>query len=277
MAMNAGFQQHGMAINAGFPQQGMAMNTGFSQQGMAMSAGFSQQGIGYQQQGMAPLGAAFPQQSMAMNAGFSQQMMAMGVNASQHSVPTPVGPSLGAAPDDVDALAERLNDAWDPKTRLMALDAKLRAYADRGGRTLALERMNKQGDPEMAILNKVIQDGQQQQNQQASEIATAKVLKDGMRDFIDYALDEVYSYTVADGKSKSIIGRFDWRGQGHHHDIPSLRRSMAENCVGDEALDRQIAASAALADSSILASTERQDEETRLPRGDAKDVRFSVI
>ncbi|CAK0796294.1 unnamed protein product, partial [Prorocentrum cordatum] len=95
------------------------------------------------------------------------------------------------------------------------------------------------GDAELAILNKAVQDGEEQLQIQSSEVPTVELIKSGARDFIDYALTEVDRIVKVDNAGS--VTSFDWKSQGHSQDVPALRRSQAEQWVSLEAqLDANI-------------------------------------
>lgn len=139
--------------------------------------------------------------------------------------------TIGVEPGDLDGLAERLKQKWDPDTAVSAL----KEAAERNGATRALEKQQKRpktGDAAIDILEKVFEDGAKELNMQPGEGATVKLLKSGMRDFIDYALDEVERVgRMHTGKDGSGVHGFSWRLAGHPNDNPCLRRSVKLNHV----------------------------------------------
>jgi len=152
--------------------------------------------------------------------------------------PIPTGPVLSAQAGDTDGLAKQLEKPWNREAPLAALDSKIQTYAMQQGMMLGMpgprQRTTTTGRAELDILHKVVEDGQQQLQLQEAELAAVKVLKNGTRDFIDYALDEVERVARVDATTGKIVG-FDWRAQGKLSlDVPAVRRSIVENGVSSE-------------------------------------------
>merc|ERR1740121_155829 len=141
---------------------------------------------------------------------------------------------IGARRDDLQALRAKLAEPWRPQDRVKALDNRVKDYEYKHGNLARrLQGGPVQGDAELAILNKAVQDGEEQLQIQSSEVPTVEVIKSGARDFIDYALTEVDRIVKVD--TKGSVTTFDWKSQGHAGDIPALRRSQAEQWVSHEA------------------------------------------
>mmetsp|Transcript_38536 Transcript_38536/g.99585 ORF Transcript_38536/g.99585 Transcript_38536/m.99585 type:complete len:242 (-) Transcript_38536:100-825(-) len=140
---------------------------------------------------------------------------------------------IGPEPGDLDALADRLRQRWNPEARVAAL----RESAMRnGGLDAAKKARPRTGDPAIDILEKVFEDGAKELNMQPGEVATVKLLRGGMRDFVDYALDEV---DRVGRMQKSVTGgAFAWRNAGNPDDNPCLRRSLQKNHVGSQQRQR---------------------------------------
>lgn len=136
---------------------------------------------------------------------------------------------LGAPAGDAVQLAGRLQRRWNPKESVSAFKLKLEDYTNRLG---PLELHSKSNDKELEILQRVVEEGEQALKLQESEVATVAVLKTGMREYIDYALDEVDRYTRVTklGASDS----FNWRAQGHPDNVPPLRCSQVVHMVSDD-------------------------------------------
>lgn len=136
---------------------------------------------------------------------------------------------LGAPAGDTAQLARRLHRRWNPRDTLSAFKLKVEDYTNRLG---PLDGGAKTSDMELEILQRVVEEGEQALKLHESEVATVEVLKTGMREFIDYALDEVDRFTRV--TKLGCDDTFHWRAQGHPDTIPPLRRSRAENNVSDD-------------------------------------------
>ncbi|CAE7413532.1 unnamed protein product [Symbiodinium necroappetens] len=77
---------------------------------------------------------------------------------------------------------------WNGTSIIEALKFKLKEYEARYG--VFDENKNRHGDKELAILQKVVEDGEVAESLQPSERATLHMLQHGLRDYIDFALDE---------------------------------------------------------------------------------------
>lgn len=141
---------------------------------------------------------------------------------------------IGARANDLQSLRAKLAEPWKPQDRVKALDNRVKDYEYKHGNLARrLQGGPVQGDAELAILNKAVQDGEEQLQIQSSEVPTVEVIKSGARDFIDYALTEVDRIVKVDNAGS--VTSFDWKSQGHAQDIPALRRSQAEQWVSLEA------------------------------------------
>jgi len=82
---------------------------------------------------------------------------------------------------------------------------------------------------ELAILDKMRKDEEVGALKLPVEAATDKVLRTGIREYVDYAADEVERFAHV-GKANLGV-EFDWSGCGDCHDVPTLRRSAVMNRV----------------------------------------------
>mmetsp|Transcript_49052 Transcript_49052/g.104421 ORF Transcript_49052/g.104421 Transcript_49052/m.104421 type:complete len:282 (+) Transcript_49052:433-1278(+) len=147
--------------------------------------------------------------------------------------------AVGVEPEDTEAMLDRLKTSFDPGVRADAL--KLCAQRNRGPLDLKSNKINA-GDSAVEIMTKVFQEGQQMQTLQRAEKSTLRVLKNGIRDYIDYSLDEVERYAQVDKNGQ--VTSFVWRQQGHAKDNPALRRSRAEHSVSPDVLEALLFAKA---------------------------------
>jgi len=150
----------------------------------------------------------------------------------------PVG-SVGADPEDTNDLLSRLQGPFDPEARVQAL----RTYAARNKGPQPQKNKFAPGsdqDAAVGIIQKVFNDGQSLQSLQKAEMETVRLLQGGMRDYIDYALDEVERYAKI-GKTGAVTS-FSWRSQANPGDVPSLRRSMGENGVSPQVIQALVLA-----------------------------------
>lgn len=197
----------------------------------------------------------------------------------------PVG-SVGADPEDTDDLLKRLHGHFDPDARV----SNLRTYATRNRGPVPVKKpvpVGSEQDAAVEIIGKVFEDGLNMQSVQAAERATVRLLRDGMRDYIDYALDEVDRYGSI--SKTGAVSSFSWRSQANSGDVPSLRRSMGENGVSPHVIEALVLAKPPLRSHSrtsmytatdksfgVLAASVSRRRAERLKRpGD--DQRFGVI
>lgn len=144
--------------------------------------------------------------------------------------------TVGADPEDVDDMIARLRKRFDPEAKAAAL----KTFALRNKGPLGAKKaVPLRGGEAVEIMTKVFDEGHQLQSLQKTELATLKVLKNGLRDYIDYSLDEVDRFVRAD-KNGQVSG-FTWRVQGNAGDIPVLRRSKGENGVQPEVIQALLA------------------------------------
>eukprot|EP00435_Cladocopium_sp_Y103_P055933 s2443_g18.t1 len=128
-------------------------------------------------------------------------------------------------------LVKRLSKKWNGAQIIESLKYKLKEYESRYG--VFDENKNRHGDKELAILQKVVEDGEVAESMQPSEQATVNILQHGLRDYIDFALDELGRHarvvrTVTDDEG------FTWSRQGDASYNPGLKCSTAENAVGND-------------------------------------------
>jgi len=138
---------------------------------------------------------------------------------------------FGAHIGDPEELVKRLQKKWNGTSIIEALKFKLKEYEARYG--VFDENKNRHGDKELAILQKVVEDGEVAESLQPSERATLHILQHGLRDYIDFALDELGRHarvvsTVTDEEE------FAWSRQGDPTYNPCLKCSIVENAVGDD-------------------------------------------
>lgn len=142
----------------------------------------------------------------------------------------------GVAPD------KRLRKPWkeSEEAAIKSLKKITKGYAARHGEA----RLN--ADPEakmnagqtkqqkrsaaMEALKKVAEEGKHEKDMSKEEISVNDILKDGLRDFIDDALDEAERYKRVD---RSVVKvDFKWEVVGNFNEFPALHRSRQENGPG---------------------------------------------
>jgi len=157
--------------------------------------------------------------------------------------------SVGCSPDEDGAedLKRRLQKPWDPEARIDAL--KSYALSNCGTQASVAEKQRQASeDPQaaVALIHEVMKEGEDAQGIQPAEMATVDHLKSGMRDFIDFALDEVDRFNRTTKTGAVAAGPkdngFNWRTQGTRLEVPSLRRSRAERSVKPDVLQALIEA-----------------------------------
>ncbi|CAJ1390247.1 unnamed protein product [Effrenium voratum] len=141
---------------------------------------------------------------------------------------------FGAHIENSEELVKRLQKRWNGHHVIESLKYKLREYEAQYG--VFDENKNRHGDTELAILQKVVEDGEVAESMQPSERATLHILQHGLRDYIDFALDELgrharVVHTVTDEEG------FVWSRQGDPSYNPGLKCSVVENAVGSD-MDR---------------------------------------
>lgn len=140
--------------------------------------------------------------------------------------------AVGPEPDNAEAMIHRLREPWDPEARLAALRSYALSHHGPSKRRNSMEQQESTQEAALAILQQVYEEGMQLQNITSVEMATMNQMKHGMREFLDYAIDEVDRFTHANKSSKSSAANsFSWRSQGDQFDVPALRRSITENAV----------------------------------------------
>jgi hypothetical protein len=137
---------------------------------------------------------------------------------------------------------QRLRKEWQESesAALAALQKSEKTYAIRHGDA----RLN--ADPEAKVgagntkgqvrskaleaLKKVAEEGKNSEEMPAEEVEVVNILKDGLRDYIDDALDEAERYKRVD---RSEVKRdFKWEVVGNFNEFPALHRSRLENGPG---------------------------------------------
>jgi hypothetical protein len=151
----------------------------------------------------------------------------------------------GVQSNNPEILIKRLNRGWHPQDRAKALLDRVDLYAKHYKTTVkklripvslhgAAQQSNiDESKRELQILEQVIAEGEEADKQGAFEALVAHQIRNGPRDFIDDALDEVGHVSAAPkaGKTKT----FNWRNAGHHLQLPGLMRSIHTNSVTDGA------------------------------------------
>eukprot|EP00913_Durusdinium_trenchii_P004435 g4114.t1 len=165
---------------------------------------------------------------------------------------------FGAHIDNPEELVKRLSKKWNGTQVIESLKYKLKDRQMQESREALVvetlyessplieeyesrygvfdENKNRHGDKELAILQKVVEDGEVAESMQPSEQATVNILQHGFRDYIDFALDELGRHarlvrTVTDDEG------FSWSRQGDASYNPGLKCSTVENAVGND-MDR---------------------------------------
>mmetsp|Transcript_2019 Transcript_2019/g.3772 ORF Transcript_2019/g.3772 Transcript_2019/m.3772 type:complete len:242 (+) Transcript_2019:36-761(+) len=142
--------------------------------------------------------------------------------------PPPVGAHIGNPAE----LTTRLAKKWNGPQVVDSLKYKIKEYEQRYG-VLDGNTFEKSGDKELAILQKVVEDGEGIMQMQPSEKATLDLIQNGFRDYVDFALDELGRHARIISVVDSGTQGFEWRKQGNASDNPCLRRSMVLNTVAD--------------------------------------------
>lgn len=140
-------------------------------------------------------------------------------------------------------LHTRIASHWDKDSILGALDTKIESYAfrhghgnvEQGRKRLVADRTGKgEGgairQKELAILDKMRKDEQAGALRLPVEFAADNALRTGLREYVDYAVDEVERFTQI-SKTGAVTAEFDWSACGDFHDVPALRRSSGMNRV----------------------------------------------
>lgn len=134
------------------------------------------------------------------------------------------------------SLEHRLVEKWDKDEVLYGMDTTIEKFAERHGgyKALVAESQPKahggERNQELAILDKMRKDEEGGLLALPVEQATIKVLSTGVREYIDYAVDEVERFANVD-MSGAVTAEFDWAACGDFFDVPALRRSGANNRV----------------------------------------------
>lgn len=137
---------------------------------------------------------------------------------------------------------KRLRRPWEESETeaLAALQKSCKSYSTRHGDA----RLN--ADPEAKVnagqsktqpkskaleaLKKVAEEGTHADEMPEEELKVLNILKDGLRDYIDDALDEAERYKRVD---RSVEKRdFEWEVVGNFNEFPALHRSRTENGPG---------------------------------------------
>jgi hypothetical protein len=134
-------------------------------------------------------------------------------------------------------LAARTASHWNKDEVLFSLDHKIEQYAWRHGGQRALTKDRRQRSDqggvrqkELAILDKMKKDEEAGALKLPVEQACDDALRTGLREYVDYAVDEVERFNKI-SKTGQVTAAFDWSACGDFHDVPSLRRSCGINRV----------------------------------------------
>lgn len=104
------------------------------------------------------------------------------------------------------------------------LDADPEAKVNQG------QTKKQQKSKALEALKKVAEEGKHSDQLSSEETGVTEILKDGLRDFIDDALDEAERYKRVDRNAVKI--EFNWETVGNFNEFPALHRSRAENGPG---------------------------------------------
>jgi hypothetical protein len=153
--------------------------------------------------------------------------------------------TYGADSNTDETILKRLNRGWKPEDRAQVLLERVEEYAKTYKTTVrklkipvslqgaAKQTVQEDGPRELQILEQVIQEGEEAEKIGAYESLVIHQIRNGTRDYIDDALDEV-GHVSAVPKS-GVMKHFNWRDAGHHTQLPGLRRSLYTNSVTDGA------------------------------------------
>lgn len=142
--------------------------------------------------------------------------------------------TFGPRIDDPKEIAQRLQTRWQGKKVVDSLKQKLKDYEKHFG---ALDDTKKNVmDRELQILMKVVEEGEEAMQMKPSEQVALDVIKNGMREYIDFAMDELGRHDRLAGVVVTDHTGFDWRTQGSPDDNPCLRCSSAMYSVSNAVL-----------------------------------------
>jgi len=183
--------------------------------------------------------------------------------------------ALGPDPDDHADMRRRLAQPWDPDGKVAVL--RRHALRNLGPSAPKKDKIAEGAGQDVAaeIMKKVLDDGIGLNNVQPAEVATLNIIKDGMRDYIDYALDEVDRYTRV-GKTGAITA-FAWRQQANPSDVPCLRRSMGENGVTPDILSQLIQAEARIPSATSRQRSGANDKTLEWLRGELRSFKEDML
>lgn len=139
---------------------------------------------------------------------------------------------------------ERMMKTWKNEEVLKDIDNKLNYYITRHGGRARLtgdRRAKAQSGPkskELQILERMKKEEEAGALALPVEEAAQTALRSGLREYIDYAVDEVERYAHI-SKTGAVTADFDWSACGDHHDVPALRRSQGVNRV-DAGLEKPL-------------------------------------
>lgn len=140
-------------------------------------------------------------------------------------------------------IQERMRKRWKNEEVLKDIDNKLDYYILRhkGKHNLVGDSSRKARGPggpkskELQILERMRKEEEAGALALPAEEAAQKALRSGLREYVDYAVDEVKRYADI-SKTGEVTADFDWSCVGDHHDVPAMRRSHGANRV-DPGLD----------------------------------------
>lgn len=147
-------------------------------------------------------------------------------------------PSWGGQTSD-----KRLRKEWreSEDEALALLKKSVKSYATRHGdarlnadpeakNQVGGQTRRQQKSKALEALKKVAEEGKAQDEVSAEESSVNALLKDGLRDYIDDALDEAERYKRVDRSAIKID--FNWETVGNFNEFPALHVSRAENGPG---------------------------------------------
>merc|ERR1712216_1103980 len=134
-------------------------------------------------------------------------------------------------------LPHRLKKKWVKNEVLKSIDERVYSYGMRHGGLAVLVKdshLTSAKGPvskQMGILEKMKREEEEGAKMLPVEDNLNKQLRTGFREYVDYALDEVERYNISNDAGGQVTAEFDWTCAGDAKDIPSLRRSHANNRV----------------------------------------------
>lgn len=137
------------------------------------------------------------------------------------------------------APSKRLRKNWEEGGRdaITALEGRVKPYVVRHGAARLIadpdanlgQTQKKVMSSALEALKKVYEENENQDDMRLEEKSVNDVLKQGLRDYIDDALDEAERYKRVD---RTVKSDFRWEMVGNFNEFPALRRSRDENGPG---------------------------------------------